>query len=185
MKTLFTALLVLVIAAGAVAQDRMGVSAYEDAEMDFINIVQNVPFNFYVCLFDPSSASIGGYECGFEFSNPMLPIILDVGGPNGWTNFGDNTNHLVGYTTPLPASPITVLCTYTCMAISAPYETLLLMGPANPSSFGGEGPGYSDGANPDILVLCSVPADGVVGTISTEVLATEARSFSGVKALFN
>ncbi|MBD3221405.1 hypothetical protein GF314_09190 [bacterium] len=188
MKLLSTTLLVLLLGTIALAQpgpDRMGASAYTDLEEEFIFIESGVPFEFYLCVFEPSRDTIGGYECGLEFLTPDLPIILDVDGPNGWTNFGDTTNHLVGFQTPVPASPITVICTYQCLVTAEYYENQLIMGASDPSSFDGAGPGYADGVNPDVLVLCSVPAGGSVATISTEILATEARSLSGLKALFD
>jgi len=132
---------------------------------------------------DPSSATIGGYECGIGFMGGD-PFVLAVSGPNGWTNFGDNTNHLCGYQTPIPALPVTVLSTLNCLVPAAPFDALVTMGPSVPSSFNDEGPGYADGVNADILVLCDVPADGVVGRITTEVVATEAHTLTDVKALF-
>lgn len=186
MKALITTLLIVLIAGTAFAVDSMGISGATDAHTDYINIIPFTPFDFHVVLLDPSSATIGGYECGLGFTNAVEPMVLAVTGPNGWTNFGTPLNHLAGYGTPLPALPMTVLSTLNCMVTApAPYETLVIMGPAVPSSFNDMGPGYADGSDPSILILCSVPADGVVGTISTEVVATENVTLSGVKALFN
>jgi len=186
MKTLLMTLVIVVLAGAAMAQDSMGISASPDTHMNFVNITSGVPFEFYLVLLDPSSGLIGGYECGVGFLGGNAPIVLGVTGPNGWTNFGSNLNHLVGFTSPLPATDVTVLATFSCLVVDpAPYETLVTMGASDPSSFGGEGPGYSDGDNPDLLILCDVPADGIVGTISTEVVATEALSLTSVKALFN
>lgn len=183
MKTLLTILFVTLLAMPALAVDTMGVSGAMDSVEDFIFVAPSTPFDVYVVLIDPSSFSIGGYECGISFEGGA-PLILGVTGPNGWTNFGDNTNHLCGYMTPVITGPVTVLSTLNCFVPAAPFEALVLMGPSNPSSFGGEGPGYSDGANPEVLVLCGVPADGVVGVITTEVVATEAHTLTSVKALF-
>lgn len=186
MKTLLTTLLIALLAGGALAQDQMGISASNAVLDDFVFVTPGAPFNFYVVLVNPSSASIGGYECSLAFDGGS-PFVLAVTGPNGWTNFGSPLNHLAGYQTPLPASPLTVLCTINALVSAAPFEAMVIMGPAVPSSFGGAGPGYSDGVNPDILVLCdyTIPgAGGFVGTISTEVVAVEARTFSSVKSLF-
>jgi hypothetical protein len=184
MKTLLTTLFIAMLAVPAVAVDSMGVSAAMDTVEDYILVDPGVPFDFYVVLIDPSSATIGGYECGLGFQGGE-PFVLAVTGPNGWTNFGDNLNHLVGYMTPVQGQPVTVLATLNCLVSAAPFEALVTMGPSTPSSFGGEGPGYSDGVNPEILVLCTVPADGIVGIISTEVVATESHTLTGVKALFD
>jgi len=186
MKTLLATLLIALLAGGAFAVDQMGISASNAVLDDFVFVSPGTPFDFYVVLVNPSSATIGGYECSLSFEGGS-PFVLQVSGPNGWTNFGSNLNHLCGYTTPLPAAPLTVLSTINALVTAAPFEAMVIMGPANPSSFGGAGPGYSDGANPDLLILCdyTIPgAGGFVGTISTEVVAVEARTLSSVKALF-
>jgi hypothetical protein len=184
MKSLLSILFVALLAFPALAVDSMGISGSTDTLEDILFVDPGTPFNMYVVLIDPSSVTIGGYECGLSFQGGT-PFVLSVTGPNGWTNFGDNLNHLCGYGTPLPAAELTVLSTLNVLVSAAPFEALVIMGPSDPSSFGGEGPGYADGVNPEILVLCSVPADGVVGTITTEVVATEAHSLSSVKALFD
>jgi len=183
MKTLLTTLIIALLAVPALAVDEMGVSADPTTHDTFIFVEAGVPFDFYVVLLDPSSATIGGYECGLSFVGGE-PFILGVSGPNGWTNFGGNLNHLVGYTTPIPAADMVVLSTLNCLVPVAPFNAIVVMGASDPSSFDGMGPGYADGTNPDILVLCTVPVDGAVGFISTEVVATEATTLSGVKSLF-
>jgi hypothetical protein len=184
MKFLITSLLVALLAVPALAVDSMGISAAMDTHETTVLVEPGTPFDFYIVLLDPSSELIGGYECGLSFVGDT-PIVLGVSGPNGWTNFGGPTNHLVGYTEPLPAGPVTVLCTVNALVTAAPFEALVQMGPAEPSSFDGQGPGYSDGENPDILVLCDVPEDGIVGIITTEVVATEASTLTDVKNLFD
>jgi len=184
MKTLLTTLFIALLAFPAMAVDSMGVSSEMDTVENFIFVQAGIPFDFYVVLVDPSSSAIGGYECGLGFTGGD-PFVLAVSGPNGWTNFGDNLNHLVGYQTPLPAMDVTVLCTMNCLVSSAPFEALIVMGASTPSSFDPPGPGYADGVNPEVLVACEVPGDGVVGIISTEVVATEAQTLTGVKALFD
>jgi len=183
MKALLTLIATLSLVLPALAVDSMGISAATDFVDDFFLVEAGTAFDIYIVLIDPTSTLIGGYECSLEFTG-MTPFLLSVTGPNGWTNFGGPTNHLVGYQEPLPASPVTVLCTISALVNEAPFESTVIMGPADPSSFEGQGPGYSDGEDPNILVLCSVPQDGVVGVITTESVAIEASTLSQVRALF-
>ena len=183
MKTLLSTLLIALLAVPALAVDEMGISNSMTDHDGYIFVDAGTPFDFYVALIDPSSSAIGGYECGLSFVGGE-PFVLNVSGPNNWTNFGGPLNHLVGYGTPLPATPFMVLCTINALVPAAPFNALVVMGPSDPSSFGGVGPGYSDGVDPTILVLCSVPNDGVVGVITTEVVANQASTLSDVKSLF-
>ena len=183
MKTLLTTLLIALLAVPALAVDEMGISNSMTEHDNYIFVEAGTPFDFYIALLDPSSASIGGYECGLSFVGGE-PFILGVTGPSGWVNFGGPLNHLVGYGVPLPSAPFMTLCTINTLVPAAPFNALVVMGPSEPSSFDGMGPGYSDGADPNILVLCSVPLDGVVGVMTTEVVATQASTLSGVKSLF-
>jgi len=186
MKYLLTVLMIAMLTLPALAENQMGVSALDDA-LDPVKIIDiNVPFSMHVVLVDPTQPTIGGYECSLSFDGDQ-PVVLEVGGPNGWTNFGAGDNHLVGYGTPLPATPYLILATYSCLVLEGPFETYMVMGPSEPSSFDGEGPGYVDGENTDLLVLCTytLDDDGVVGAISDEeVVPVETKSLSAVKTLF-
>jgi hypothetical protein len=202
MKKLLVLGLVAVMASGALAQfiehgseeNMMGV--FFDAEV-FTSETTNfmaagLPFNAYIVMLNATVPSIGAYEAGLMLSEPVF--ILGVTGPNGWTNFGNNTNHLAGYMTPLPASADggVVLSTLN-MLYTGVAAVEISMGPSSPSSFNSEGPGIANGEDVDETHLCPLTTYmeegqvwGVVATINgTGVVATEAHSLSSVKALFN
>jgi hypothetical protein len=166
------------------AVDRMGASGDPDVEIDHIVVEPVGIYTVYVCIFEPSVNSIAAFECSLDFTESDLFFALNSSFPNDGVNFGLDDNLIVGFPTPVPASDVTVVAWRDFLILGAPLEVLVLMGPADPSSFGGEAPGYADGEDFEHLVPCTIPADGVVGTITTEVVATETRSLSAVKALF-
>ena len=97
MKRLLFIALALVIAGGAMAQDTFGLWRMVDGEyVPYIPAEEVLdPFTLFITVHEPSSFSIGGYEVGIGIPADM--VILATTGPNGWTNFGTPTNHLVGF----------------------------------------------------------------------------------------
>jgi hypothetical protein len=189
MRTLLIVSMIALLAGAASAQDgnQFGIF-FSDSDFTQENTnwdTDAAPFNGYLVLVGPTVSSVGGYECSIELSDATV-FVLGVSGPNGWTNFGSNLNHLVGYQTPLPASlPGTVLATvnmlYTSMALVE-----IRIGPASPPSIPGV-PVIADGTDPENLIACScVTDDCLVATLNGDgVVATEDYSWSGVKALFD
>jgi hypothetical protein len=188
MKRLLIVALALVIAGGAVAEDTFGLWRMVDGE--YVNYIPGEevtsPFTLYVTIHQPTSFSIGGYEVGITAPADML--VISIGGPNGWTNFGAAFNHLVGFQTPvIVQEDIGVLCEMSCLGLSIPDQAIpILYGPADPPSIPGhDGPVYADGINPELLVPCGF----VTGTpdvfLYGGVVATEAQTLSDVKALFD
>ncbi|MBD3220169.1 hypothetical protein GF314_02925 [bacterium] len=193
MKKLLALALVAMMATVAVAQpgnseeNMMGMFF---SETDFTDENTNfdpvgAPFNGYVVLLNTTVETVGGYELGIAVSDPTV-FVLAVTGPNGWTNFGDNLNHLVGYQVPLPAGDVgTVLATVN-MLYSGTDLVTFAFGPSEPSSI----PGYpviADGANPDDLYACPLTNEdaGYVATLNGDgVTATETSSWTNVKSLF-
>ena len=57
MKTLLTILFIALLAVPALAADDMGISAAMDVHEDYVMVMPSVPFDFYVVLIDPSSAT--------------------------------------------------------------------------------------------------------------------------------
>ncbi len=140
------------------------------------------PFEALVVLLAPSQATVGGYEVGITIPDAAL-IASGPTGPNGMINFGDSTNHLCGYQTPVPADPSgTVLSTLT-FSFSGDGYVPIFFGPADPPSLPGA-PAITDGDDPDILLPCNLFAeDGLVAEINPTV-AAEQHTLGGVKALF-
>ena len=192
MKKLLALTFVVMVAGGALAQDdnMMGMFFAEPFVSENTNFVNTFsPFDAYVVLLNPTVESVGGYEVGIGMG-AAPPFVLGVTGPNGWTNFGGNMNHLVGYTEPLPQiEGGTVLATMN-MLYTGTDVIAVHYGPSDPPSIPGV-PVIADGTNPDILIACNLVGDSegdfpdVVATINGGgVVATENHTLSGVKALF-
>lgn len=142
------------------------------------------PFTLYVTLHDGSLYSVGGYEVGIDIPAEMLILEIDF---MGGTNFGDNTDHLVGY--PLPMyiqTEIVVLAEMSCLSTTMPPAPTFVSHHASSiqSVPGLDGPVYANVNNPDELV----PGGAVNGSpevfLFGGVVATDTQTWSGVKALF-
>jgi len=197
MKKLLVLGLVAVMATGALAQsseeNMMGMffspDVFNDETTNFPNTF--TPFNSYIVLLNATVPSVAAYEAGLMLSDPTV-FLLNVDGPNGWTNFGGPTNHLVGFVTPVPAMADGGAVLSTIQMLYTGTATVeISMGPSSPSSFNSEGPGIANGENVDETFLCPLTSfqDGPWGVVATingpGVVATEAQSLSSVKALFN
>jgi hypothetical protein len=190
MKKLLALALVVMVAGGALAQDTesnmMGMFFAEPYVSENTNLnTAAAPFNAFVVLLNASVELVGGYEVGIAISDPTV-FVLSVVGPNGWTNFGSNTNHLAGYATPLPAEADGTVLSVMNMLYTGGQEVQISFGEATPPSIPGA-PVIADGSNPDILISCNLTSDGgYVATLNGDgVVATEAHTLTGVKALFN
>jgi len=191
MRTLLTVILLATLAGTAFAQfpgsNLIGVF-FSDTE--FTQETTNfdtdaAPFFSYLVLVNGTTNSVGGYECSVAYSDPTV-FVLGVTGANGWTNFGDNGNHLVGFQTPLPVQlPGTVLATFNLL-YSGVDRVEISLGPAIPASIPDE-MAIADGDDPENLIGCPCLTDDcVVATLNGEgVVATENQSWTGVKALFD
>lgn len=192
MKKLLALALVAMMAGAALAQpasseDNMMGMFFSDVEFtdgatNHVNAF--APFFGYVVLLNPTVPSIGGYELGIALDPSVF--VLGVSGPNGWTNFGNNTNHLAGYTSPVPASDAGTVMASLNMLYTGTATIFIGFGPSEPSSLG-DWPAIANGENPDELIACPLTSDGgYVATINGDgVVATESMSFTGVKALFD
>jgi len=183
---IFIALLVVVMATSAMAQDENTLGLFF-SDTEFTPETANIentfaPIDMYLVLLNPTVASIGGYEVGIVHDAPSL-FFLTVAGPNGWTNFGDSQNHLAGYQTPLPAGPPgVVLCTLTLLYPGADTVCFNLV-PATPASIP-DYPAIADGSNPDNLLPCNIfNYPDCTATINGAV-ANEGASYSEIKGLF-
>ncbi|MBD3220173.1 hypothetical protein GF314_02945 [bacterium] len=191
MKKMLALAFVALMASAVAAQPGMGIffsnESFTDADTNFDTA--GAAFDAYLVLLGAEFASVGGYECGVDISDAGV-FILDVSGPNGWTNFGDNTNHLCGYQTPLMVDPdqTIVLATFN-MLYAGTAEVTIALGQSTPPSLPDwDGPVVADAAFPDDLIgtYCTGgETPGVVATLNGDgVTATEARSLSDIKALF-
>jgi hypothetical protein len=192
MKRLLFIALALVVAGGAIAQEQDTFGLWQQVDGEYRNFIPAeetlTPFTLFVTLHDSSIFTIGGYEVGLTI--PSYLLILDASGPNDWTNFGDNTNHLVGYITPLPTfgEPIVVLGQIECLVPSLDGVTpqYIVYGGANPPSIPDhDGPVIADGVNPDVLIPCGYVNEVPEVFLVAGVVGTEAHTLTDVKALFD
>jgi len=161
---------------------------FSQANTNFNSV--GAPFNGYIVVMPMGNVeSVGGYEVGIGI--PGTLFVLAASGPNGWTNFGSNVNHLAGYGTPLPVvEGGSVLCTMNMMYIGGAAPAVIEFYNATPASIPGHfGPVVADGANPDLLLaawLVTGQPNGVVATINgAGVVAVENHTWTGVKNLFD
>jgi len=193
MKKLLALALVALMAGGALAQEINGMGVFfSDTEFTDATTTAastGAPQNMYVVLIASEFATIGGYECGLSFSDAGV-FALGASGPNGWTNFGSGSlDHLCGYMTPLAVggNGAVVLSTVSFLfGGGTPVD--ITMGQASIPSFPGF-PAIADGSNPEALRACvlttGVAPPGVVANLNgSQIVATEERSLSEVKALF-
>ena len=179
----------LAIAGSAMAQDTFGLWRLIDGTyVNYIAVEEYTePFTLYIGLHDASVFTVGGYEVGI--STPPEVVVLEAGGPGGWTNFGDNTNHLVGYLTPLPTNsePFTILGQLTCIGISIPSDpyNISYHGAVPPSIPGHDGPVIANGVNPDDLIACGYVDGSPEVFFFGIIVAVEQESWGGVKSLFD
>ncbi len=187
MRTAFCLFLAAALVGPAVANDDNTMGMFFNAS-DFSDEARNfdtntAAFNGYVVLLAPTVSTVGGYEVGIDISESMV-FVLGVSGPNGWTNFGGNLNHLVGYVTPLPVyDDGTVLCTLQMMYTMDQYVQIFFEA-SEPASIPGV-PVIADGDDPNTLVGCTVHGpDGLVASLNRPPPITDDAKWSSVKSLF-
>lgn len=197
MKKLLAVILVALLSSVALGQPTVGVffsqdGPYDDAATNF-DVTPNAPFNAYiVALGAESIESLSAYELGLTL--PAGAFTLSVTGPNGWTNFGSATNHLVGFGAggagfPMPGTDGTVvLCTIQMLTGSTDAATIEL-GPADPPSDPGWGGALlvptEDVNNPVRATTAGGEENGIVATLNSDgITPVESQTLSGVKTLF-
>ncbi len=190
MKKLVVLLMAMLVATSAFAivdpDDNM-MGFYFDMDANMPNAEGIAPYAqvpMYLVMTNMTADGLYGFEMGYDImGNGMVlstvfanPSVIDVGGPG---------NHIVGYGSPTPVTPVTLLATLTVMYMDTDMAPLsFVMHGSNPSSM--------DPAFPVILLadgeLLSVglsAADGTVARINGEsVVATDNVSFDGIKSLY-
>jgi len=135
----------------------------------------------YVVLTGATGSTVAGYEVVISCTAPdfSIPVTSLFWGENA----GTSTNQIVHFATPVPVvAGGTVLSTALVGTASTGYEEISF-GPADPSSLPGT-PVVDFGGGD--LQPCSYPfGTPVVAWLNADPVATEARSYSGVKRLFD
>jgi len=148
------------------------------------------PFNAYIVILNPELETIGGYEVGVSFSDPLV-IPLSAQGPNGWTTEGDYLNQIVSFDTAVPVvDDSAVLCTLQLL-YTGEAMVEICFGPADPTSLPDhEGAVLISGNDGDDLIPCVNPlGEGVgclVATLNNDSPgpAVEQTAWTTVKTLF-
>ena len=194
MKKLLALALVVMVAGSALAQDLNGMGIFFDNAVfdETTNTVATAgaPLDMYVVLIASEFETIGGYECGIEFSDPTV-FALGATGPNGWTNFGSGAlDHLVGFMAPVQTTVdgAAVLATINILYGGSDVVDITMMDASIPSFPGF--PAIANGANPEELRACllttGVAPPGVVANLNGEgITAMESHTLTEVKALFD
>jgi hypothetical protein len=209
MKSLWIIACVLLLAGVATAQEwiwyggQMGVY-FSETEFNpattNLDTSPGVPFYFYIVLRDAQVATVGGYECSFEYVPAEVFVLAVIGRTEGFINFGTIQNHLVGFGEPLPVdgNGDAVFCDVLNLYLgSDPVD--LVMGPSDPSTgdpdhnpwgYTWNGPLIGDGIDPDILLCCHLTSGAagypdVVATLNALVVATESQTLTQVRRLFD
>ena len=188
MRTALSVILAAVLVGPAFAYDDNTMGMFF-SDSDFSDEARNhdtstAPFNGYVVLLAPTVSTVGGYEVGISISESSV-FVLGATGPNGWTNFGQNLNHLVGYLTPLSVyGGGTVLATVQLM-YTADQHVRIVFGAADPASMP-DVPVIADGSDPNILIGCEVLGiDGNVASLNAPPPVADEANWSSVKSLFD
>jgi hypothetical protein len=191
MKKMLALALVALMAGGALAQGpEMGMffdpADFNEDTTNF-DVTPNAPFPAYLVVVGAQFDALAAYEVGI--SAPAEVFFIDVGGPNGWTNFGSNTNHLVGFQTPVPMMEEGTVVAEMQMLTASEAPLVFEFGPADPPSDPDwNGPIVLDAADLNTLIpanLVTGEPNGVIATLNGDgVVAVENQTLSGVKALF-
>ena len=119
MIRIVTIVLAMSMACAAVAQDCQMIVLFESDGGLVDQIVAGPgPLTGHLVLFSDVD-EVSGFEASLEITPPASLVVLAVSGPNGFTNFGDEFNLLVGYDTPVPTDDPTILCTLDLLVASS------------------------------------------------------------------
>jgi len=192
MKFFIIALLLLVPLAAAQAQyegsNLIGLffSDTEFSEETTNHAPEPAPFSAYIVLLNPEVDSVWGYEVGISISDPYC-FLLQAYFPNDGTNYGYLLDHMVAFSTPVPiVDQAAILSTLELLYVGSDYVEISIGGSSLESIPGYYGPVIADGADPDVLIPCTIPSGELSGVVATlnGVVAIEHHSLTGVKSLF-
>lgn len=196
LKALFILLTIFVSSAQAtVDPDPDGIGVYFDAEADIHEIVVpvSVPFFAYVILTNPSAPEIMGYEFSATRAIPAgmetMVFVLD----EIWHGYNEilpveppeqGGNFMIGWGTPEPTSPATILVTWQIMLL-APLVMDFHIGPST-GDFGTNGQlTYDTPTGPvSMHVSSGAPALPVATVNGSGIVPASSTSFGSLKALF-
>jgi len=192
MKKLVALLLVSFMATSAMAvvdpdPDMIGLYFDELADQPCVEgLAPYVPTFLYVIVTNPTIDAIGGFECEITWDGAAL--VTGVTFPTDFVNVGNNTNIIVGYSTPIPTTTATIVARVDFLYTdTAGGPTGLYMGPSNPSSNEFGYPTVLDGALNEIPWGTSTVIgeyNAMVNGNCEGVVANEDASWGSVKSLY-
>jgi hypothetical protein len=113
--------------------------------------------------------------------DPAFPVLsVDIG-----VKFVNFCNYIVGYSTPVPTSPATVLATVQLLVLdNVPVH--LTMGPANPASLGSALPIImrEDYSLMPVGMSAPVGPSASINAVDCSVVATDQASWDSIKAMY-
>lgn len=166
MIRIITIVVFTLLTCAAAAQDCQMIVLFESDGGLVDQIVADAgPLAGHLVLFS-NFDEVSGFEASLAINPPASLFVLAVSGPNGFTNFGDDSNLLVGYTTPLPTGDPTILCSFDFL-VSSSASVEICVTDAEISADGN-----------------SYPCEGGCSEINPTV-RVEGRTFSTIKGVFS
>lgn len=185
MQRLIMGLIAIILMAGATAQAGDNALGFYFSNTEFTREsasgVSTPGFNqlAYIVLTNATGTTVSGYEVSIAATAPDFAIVLT---DHPFENAGTNMNHLVTFSTPLPVDPNGTVLTMCIFGMDSMEYTEISFGPSDPSSL----PDTPTVTFTDAgLVPATFPFESsVVAWLNEDPVASEAQSWSGVKALF-
>ena len=180
MKTITTLLLALLLATSASAiidPDPDHIGLYFDLEADMFCIDGVYPLemkDLYLILTNPSFEYVYGFEAGLSWEGLVDVLSVEINNPQA-LNVGTTTNLIVGFGTPLPTEPATLLATWQVLYLEMEGDVVFFdlhgsepssIDPLYPAVVIGDGEvmalGTSGGTSPEAQInWCGSPVDRV------------------------
>jgi hypothetical protein len=157
------------------------------------NINTNQSVHAYLVLINADIDGVGGYRCGIQHPTSVLLQINAGSQTHGWTNAGNNTNHIVTFTDaakPVEPNGTVVLCTMVLFPVGTDLMEFKL-GPSTPRGLTGWNGPVIIGPDPDDVrpaFLTSGTSGEGFRTVATlwgdGVTSDQERTWTRVKSLF-
>ncbi len=124
MIRIVTIVLVTLIAGAAVAQDCQMIMLFESGGELVDQIVAGAgPLTGHLVLYSDVD-EVSAFGASLEITPPGSLFVLAMSGPNGFINYGDMDDLLVGYGTPVPTSDPTILCSFDLQVTSSAHVVI-------------------------------------------------------------
>lgn len=182
MRSILSFALLLVLTMPAAAQvhppDTIGLWFDEEYSVPIFHAEFGQLFFGYLVLHNPSASNMTGIEFQLELTDINV-IVLDVVWDGDPIDVSNPDCTILGYPSPFPLQPTTLLATYTFLVIADFGECLVIM-----DACAGEPCPRYESSIADWFCLSTTFDDGVIACIGDCFVATEATTWSAVKSLY-